>query len=169
MTYKTTHGLRGLLAAGAMAVAAAMPLKAQAETTYNLALLSDFSGPYADIMPILAGGREAVFNWWNATSGKELGVTLNYKNYETRYDAAQVASLWPGIKSELDPIAVVGLGGPDVAALSERLPEDKIPMFMATAAYGFAWNGRRWIFNPRPTYSHESAGFLDLDARTARW
>jgi len=137
-----------------------MPMKAQAEATYNLALLSDFSGPYADIMPVLAGGREAVFTWWNATRGKELGVTLNYKNYETRYDAAQVASLWPGIKSELDPIAVVGLGGPDVAALTERLPEDKIPMFMATAAYGFAWKADAWIFNPRPTYSHESAGFL---------
>ncbi len=160
MTYKTRLGLRGLLAAGAIAVTAAMPIKAQAETTYNLALLSDFSGPYADIMPVLAGGREAVFTWWNATRGKELGVTLNFKNYETRYDAAQVASLWPGIKSELNPIAVVGLGGPDVAALSERLPEDKIPMFMATAGYGFAWKADAWIFNPRPTYSHESAGFL---------
>lgn len=160
MTYLTKRGLRGLLAAGAIAVAATMPMKAQAEATYNLALLSDFSGPYADIMPVLAGGREAVFTWWNATRGKELGVTLNYKNYETRYDAAQVASLWPGIKSELDPIAVVGLGGPDVAALTERLPEDKIPMFMATAAYGFAWKADAWIFNPRPTYSHESAGFL---------
>ena len=121
MTYKTRHGLRGMLAAGAMALAATIPLKAQAETTYNLALLSDFSGPYADIMPTLASSREAVFDWWNATSGQKLGVKLNYKNYETRYDAAQVASLWPGIKSELDPIAVVGLGGPDVAALSERL------------------------------------------------
>lgn len=161
MTYQTKQGLRGLLAACAIAVAATMPLKAQAETTYNLALLSDFSGPYADIMPILAGGREAVFTWWNETRGKELGVTLNYKNYETRYDAAQVASLWPGIKSELDPIAVVGLGGPDVAALSERLPEDKIPMFMATASYGFAWKPNSWIFNPRPTYSHESVGFLN--------
>ena len=42
MTYKTRHGLRGMLAAGAMALAATIPLKAQAETTYNLALLSDF-------------------------------------------------------------------------------------------------------------------------------
>ncbi|MCD1627628.1 ABC transporter substrate-binding protein [Seohaeicola saemankumensis] len=161
MTDKTRLGLRGLLAAGAITVTAAMPIKAYAETTYNLALLSDFSGPYADIMPILAASRETVFDWWNETSGQELGVTLNYKNYETRYDAAQVASLWPGIKSELDPIAVVGLGGPDVAALSERLPEDKIPMFMATAAYGYAWQSDAWIFNPRPTYSHESAGFLN--------
>ncbi|MAW88102.1 MAG: ABC transporter substrate-binding protein [Nitratireductor sp.] len=160
MTYKTHSGLRSLLAVSAIAFATVVPAKVQAETSYNLALLSDFSGPYADIMPVLASGRETVFNWWNETRGKELGVTLNFKNYETRYDAAQVASLWPGIKSELNPIAVVGLGGPDVAALSERLPEDKIPMFMSTAAYGFAWKPDSWIFNPRPTYSHESAGFL---------
>lgn len=161
MKYLSLTGLRRLAAVGALTAMAAMPLKAQAEAEYNLAMLSDFSGPYADIMPILAGGREAVIDWWNATRGKELGVTLSYKNYETRYDAAQVASLWPGIKSELSPIAVLGLGGPDVAALSERLPEDKIPMFMATAGYGFAWKSESWIFNPRPTYSHESAGFLN--------
>ena len=122
---------------------AAMPLKAQAEAEYNLAMLSDFSGPYADIMPILAGGREAVIDWWNATRGKELGVKLSYKNYETRYDAAQVASLWPGIKSELSPIAVLGLGGPDVAALSERLPEDKIPMFMQPPVMALPGNPSR--------------------------
>lgn len=161
MTMSLKSRCRTLLAAGAMALAWALPLKAQEETRYNVALLSDFSGPYADIMPILAAGREKVIDWWNATRGAQLGVTLNYKNYETRYDAAQVASLWPGIKSELEPIAVIGLGGPDVAALSERLPEDKIPMFMATAAYGYAWKPDSWIFNPRPTYSHESAGFLN--------
>ncbi len=160
MIYGKKLGLRSLVAASAIAVAAAMPMQAQAETEYNLALLSDFSGPYADIMPVLAASRETVFEWWNSTIGKELDVKLNYKNYETRYDAAQVASLWPGIKSELNPIAIAGLGGPDVAALSERLPEDKIPMFMATAAYGYAWQPDAWIFNPRPTYSHESAGFL---------
>ena len=135
MTYKTTLGLRGLLAAGAMAVAAAMPLKAQAETTYNLALLSDFSGPYADIMPILAGGREAVFKWWNATSGKELGVTLNYKNYETRYDAAQVASLWPGIKSELDPSS------------PSWPPRPRLPMSI--------WQ-RVWSFTPKRTLKNSN-------------
>lgn len=160
MTRFTPRGLKGLIAAGAIALATALPIKAQAEVTYNLALLSDFSGPYADIMPVLGGARENVFDWWNATRGAELGVRLNYKNYETRYDAAQVASLWPGIKSELAPIAVVGLGGPDVAALTERLPEDRIPMFMPTASYGFGWRPDAWIFNPRPTYSHESAGFL---------
>jgi len=161
MKFVSKLSFRALALAGAVAALSHAPLRAEAEETYNLAMLSDFSGPYADIMPILAGGREAVIDWWNGTRGKELGVVLNYKNFETRYDAAQVASLWPGIKSELSPIAVLGLGGPDVAALGERLPEDKIPMFMATAGYGFAWKEGSWIFNPRPTYAHEAAGFLN--------
>ena len=161
MKFLSKLSIRTIAVAGAVAALSHAPMRAEAEETYNLAMLSDFSGPYADIMPILAGGREAVVDWWNATRGKELGVVLNYKNFETRYDAAQVASLWPGIKSELNPIAVLGLGGPDVAALGERLPEDKIPMFMSTAGYGFAWKKDSWIFNPRPSYSHESAGFLN--------
>jgi len=160
MKFMSKMSIRTLAMASAAVVLSHAPIRANAEETYNLAMLSDFSGPYADIMPSLAGGREAVVDWWNATRGKELGVVLNYKNYETRYDAAQVASLWPGIKSELNPIAVIGLGGPDVAALGERLPEDKIPMFMATAGYGFSWKEGSWVFNPRPSYSHESAGFL---------
>src|SRR4029453_3724073 len=36
---------------------------------------------------------------------------------------------------------------------------DKIPMIMSTAGYGFAWKPDPWIFNPRPTYSHEAVAF----------
>src|SRR5581483_2157337 len=90
----------------------------------------------------------------------KLGVKLAYKNYDTRYDAAQTASLWPGIKSELKPIAVLGLGGPDVAALGQRLPDDGVALFMSTAGYGFAWKSDSWIINPRPTYAHEAVAFF---------
>jgi len=100
--------------------------------------------------------RERVFDWWNAEVGAKLGVKLNYKNFDTRYDTAQTASLWPGIKSEMKPIAVVGLGGPDVAALGPRLPDDQVPLFMSTAGYGYAWKPDSWIINPRPTYGHEA-------------
>ena len=41
------------------------------------------------------------------------------------------------------------------------LPDDKIPMIMSTAGYGFAWLPDPWIFNPRPTYGHEAAAFYD--------
>lgn len=132
---------------------------ASAQKVYNIASLADFSGPYADIMPDIANTRHAVFDWWSKEVGAKLGVQLKYKAYDHRYDTAQVASLWPGIKSELSPILVVGLGGPDVAALQERLPEDKIPMMMSTAGYGYAWKPDSWIFQPRATYPHEAVAF----------
>jgi len=157
MSNPRNFGFATLAATAGLALGLAAPAGALAQTTYGLAMLSDYSGPYADIMPMLGKSREAVVDWWNAEVGAKLGVKLNWKNFDTRYDAAQTASLWPGIKSEMKPIAVLGLGGPDVAALGQRLPDDGIPMFMGTAAYGYAWKPDSWIMNPRPTYSHEAA------------
>jgi branched-chain amino acid transport system substrate-binding protein len=128
-------------------------------TTYNQAWLVDYSGPYADVYDELQAAREATNDWWNAEVGEELGVQLEGRVYDHRYDAAQVASLWPGILSELDPIFASGVGGPDVAALQQRLPQDKVPMLMNTAGYGYAWTPDQWVFNPRATYVHEAAGF----------
>jgi branched-chain amino acid transport system substrate-binding protein len=133
----------------------------QAQTVYNLTGLADFTGPYADIMKDVTGCRRGVIEWWNTEVGKELGVSLKIKDYDTRYDVAQVASLWPGAKSELNPIVVFGIGGPDAAALQERLPSDKVPMIMATAGYGYGWKPNPWIFNARPTYPHEAAAFME--------
>ena len=129
----------------------------QAQTTYNVAGIADFTGPYADVMKDLAGCRKAVFEWWSEEVGKPMGVALRLKDYDGRYDVAQIASLWPGIKSELNPVAVVGLGGPDTAALGQRLPSDKVPLINSTAGYGFAWKPDAWAFNTRPTYAHEVA------------
>jgi branched-chain amino acid transport system substrate-binding protein len=129
--------------------------------TYNQAWLVDFSGPYADVYDELQAAREATNDWWNDTVGSEIGVQLSGEVYDHRYDAAQVASLWPGILSEIDPIMAMGVGGPDVAALQQRLPSDKVPLLMNTAGYGYAWTPDQWVFNPRATYVHEAAGFVD--------
>lgn len=148
--------------AGAAAVAVvALAQPASAQTTYNIASIADFTGPYADIMKDLVGARRATVDWWNDEVGKGMGIKVGIKDYDGRYDAAQIASLWPGIKAELNPVAVLGTGGPDVAALQGRLPADKVPMLMSTAAYGFAWKPDPWIFNPRPTYGHEAAAFFE--------
>jgi branched-chain amino acid transport system substrate-binding protein len=146
--------------AAAIAVVAFAPA-ASAETTYNIASIADFTGPYADIMKDLVGARHAAVDWWNDEVGKGMGIKVAIKDYDGRYDAAQTASLWPGIKAELNPVAILGVGGPDVAALQGRLPTDKVPMFMSTAGYGFAWKPDPWVFNPRPTYGHEAAAFFE--------
>lgn len=134
---------------------------ASGAATYNQAWLVDYSGPYADVYDDLQAAREATNEWWNDTVGSEIGVELSGKVYDHRYDAAQVASLWPGILSEIDPIVALGVGGPDVAALQQRLPSDKVPLLMNTAGYGYAWEPGSWVFNPRATYAHEAAGFID--------
>ncbi len=150
----------GVMAAGVLAAAGAgYHAPALAQNTYNVAGMADFTGPYADIMKSLVAGRWAVLNWWNEEVGKGLGIKVNMKDYDTRYDTAQTSSLWPGIKSELKPIAALGLGGPDSAALQQRLPDDKIPLMMATAGYGYAWRPEPWVFNPRATYAHEAGAF----------
>jgi len=144
------------VAAGLTLGLAVSPPLANAQTTYHLAMLADYSGPYADVTPFFVPARVAVVDWWNAEVGAKLGVKLAYKTYDTRYDAAQTASLWPGIKSELRPIAVLGLGGPDVAALGQRLPDDQVPLLMPSGGYGFAWKPDSWVINPRPTNAHEA-------------
>jgi branched-chain amino acid transport system substrate-binding protein len=128
---------------------------------YMITTSVDYSGPYAVIMPPFESARKSIFTWWNETKGKELGITLKNKAYDMRYDPSVVASTWPGILTGDKPIAHMGLGGPDVAALMKRLPNDKVPMIMSTGTYGFIWLPNMWVFQPRPTYAHEAAGFLN--------
>lgn len=127
---------------------------------YNITVSLDYTGPYAVIMPPFESTRKALTAWWNEGTGKKLGVQVKDIGYDMRYDPSVVASTWPGILSKDKPIAHMGLGGPDVAALMKRLPNDKVPMFMSTATYGFAWLPNTWVFQPRPPYAHEAAGFF---------
>ncbi|MES2226633.1 MAG: ABC transporter substrate-binding protein [Pseudomonadota bacterium] len=145
----------------ALAATVLLSAGALAQTTVNVAALADFAGPYANVINDMQGGRLAVVDWWNKEVGEKLKVRIAVKTYDTRYDVAQTASLWPGIKAELKPALLLGLGGPDAAALQQRLPEDKVPMLFGTAAYGFGWKPGQWALNVRPTYSHEAAAFVE--------
>jgi branched-chain amino acid transport system substrate-binding protein len=128
---------------------------------YNVTCSLDYTGPYGVIMPPFESARKSLFAWWNETKGQELGIKLNDKGYDMRYDPSVVASTWPGILTGDKPIAHMGLGGPDVAALMKRLPKDKVPLLMSTGTYGFIWLPGTWVFQPRPTYAHEAAGFFN--------
>lgn len=156
---KTRQELLSAIGAALVLGSSSLTASAQAQTVYNVAGLADFTGPFADIMKDMTGCRKAVLEWWSEEVGKPQGVALRIKEFDTRYDVAQVASLWPGIKSELNPIIALGTGGPDAAALQQRLPTDKVPLVLPTAGYGFAWKDGSWVFNTRPTYPHEAAAF----------
>ena len=148
---------RAVTAAG---IAAASMAPAAAETVYQVPALSDYSGPFAAIMPMVGPGREGVVNWWNAEVGAKLGVKLDLKTYDTRYDTAQTASLWPGVLAT-KPVIGLSLGGPDVSALQQRLPTDKVPMILGSAATGFSWRPNQWVMATRPTFVHEFSGFVE--------
>jgi len=128
--------------------------------TYNISFSADYSGPYTYLMKSADPAQKIFLQWWNEEVGNKLGVKIVVKSYDTRYNPAVVASLWPGILSGDKPILHMGLGGPDVASLMKRLPTDKVPMFMSTGTYGYCWLPNQWMFQPRPTYAHEFRGFL---------
>jgi branched-chain amino acid transport system substrate-binding protein len=87
------------------------------------------------------------------------------KAYDTRFDTAQTASLWPGILAE-KPLVGFALGGPDTAALQQRLPNDKVVMLLASASNGFGWRPNQWVLSMRPTFVHEQVGFIDWYQKT---
>jgi len=135
--------------------------KQQKLTEYEIPVFTDNSGPFADLGKVMNCGVKAVFNWWNAEKAADIGVKLRAKVYDTRYNPSVVASLWPGILAK-KPIAVMGFAGPDVAALRNRLPRDKVLLTMPVGAYGYDWvSGRSWITHTRTTYPHEWMTALD--------
>lgn len=128
--------------------------------TYKVPVISDFSGSWAQLFKVWVPMQKAVFAWWNDTEGKKLGVKLELKHYDGRYDSSVIASMWPGILSDCDPIIALGGGGADVAALQQRLPKDKVPVIYGTASYGYGWLPDQWMFFVRPLYVQEWLGAI---------
>lgn len=148
------------IAAGALALLSVVGQDARAQTPYTVSISLDYSGPFAAVMDSWYGGQQSVFDWWNETRGKNLGVKLNVKTYDMRYDASQVARTWPQILADDKPIVFLGMGTPDLVSLMKRLPTDKVPMIMGTAMVGPLWTANGWHFSFRPTYSQEFAGLF---------
>ena len=149
-----------MLAAGAFALLWLTAEEARAQTSYNVSVSLDYSGPFAAVMDSWYSGQQSVFDWWNETRGKNLGVKLNLKTYDMRYDASQIARTWPQILADDQPIVFLGMGSPDLVSLMKRLPTDKVPMIMSAAMIGPLWTANGWHFSFRPTYSQEFAGLF---------
>jgi len=153
-------GRRACLAA-ALLGGLASPLLAQAQHSYTVSVSLDYTGPFANVMDSWWGGQQSVFDWWNETKGKALGIKLDVKTHDLRYDASVVARTWPQILSQDKPIVFLGMGSPDLVSLMKRLPGDKVPMLSTTAMIAPLWTANGWHFSYRPTYSQEFAGLFD--------
>lgn len=128
---------------------------------HEIPVFTDNSGPFADVGRAVNCGVKTVFSWWNAEKAKSVGIKLRPKMYDTQYNPSVVASLWPGIVAK-NPIAVMGMAGPDVAALRKRLHGDKVLLAMPLGGYGYDWvSGKTWITHIRATYAHEWMTALD--------
>jgi branched-chain amino acid transport system substrate-binding protein len=138
----------------------AVTTDAQAQAQYNVSISLDYTGPFANVMDSWYAGQQSVFDWWNETRGKQLGIKLNVKTYDMRYDPAVVARTWPQVLADDKPIVFLGMGTPDLVSLMKRLPADKVPMIMSTAMVGPLWTPDGWHFSYRPTYSQEFAGLF---------
>ena len=97
-------------------------------TTYKIPVISDFTGGYAYLFKPWVPIQKAVFAWWNDTEGKKIGVNLDLKHYDGRYDPTVIASMWPGILADCKPIMGLGGGGPDIAALQQRFQRTRSPL-----------------------------------------
>jgi ABC-type branched-subunit amino acid transport system substrate-binding protein len=148
------------LAAGMVAAATTVLAPSVKAAEYIMSASADFSGPFADVMPSAMSGIQSVTNWWNKDVGQKLGVKVNIKIYDMRYDAAVIARTWPSILSSDHPIMHLGFGSPDLTTLMKRLPNDRVPMIMGTAMVGLVWQPKGWHFSIRPTYSHEFAALF---------
>lgn len=153
--------LRISLAAGALALGLSGGFSgpSQAET-YVFSASADYSGPFADVMPDAMAGLRAAVDWWNHEVGAGLGVDVDLRIYDMRYDSAVIARTWPAILSSDNPVIHLGFGSPDLVTLMGRLPQDRVPMLIGTAMVGLVWRPDGWHFSIRPTYSHEFAGLF---------
>ncbi|MCC5986354.1 MAG: ABC transporter substrate-binding protein [Pararhodobacter sp.] len=149
--------IKTILAAGVLGLGMANAAAAQ---TYVFSASADFSGPFADVMPDAMSGLRATVDWWNATTGEELGVNVDLRIHDMRYDASVIARTWPTILSSENPVMHLGFGSPDLTTLMGRLPNDRVPMLIGTAMVGLVWQPDGWHFAIRPTYSHEFAGLF---------
>jgi len=133
---------------------------------YTIPVILDFSGPFAENSPIFVRVQKGIFAWWNDAVGKNMGIKLNPRVYDGRYDASVIASMWPGILAECKPIVLVGMGGADAAALQQRLPRDKVPATYGSGSYGYEWLPEQWLFHTRPTWVQEKLAAIEWFIKT---
>lgn len=122
-------------------------------TEYIIPNYADVTGPYSELWRIIGPSQALVFDWWNENVGKEIGVKLVNKVYDTRYDAAETASIHARSVTADRPIAILTGGGPMILPIVEKIAEQKIVAIHGTCGYGFLHRQGGWAFCPMRDYA----------------
>jgi len=162
------RGLRGVLAAAAVAAAALAPSAAMADEQY-FGVPSSRVGPYAAMGTGYYGGIIDYLNYVNLKQGGVNGVKLTWEECETEYNAARTVECYQRLLKKGDQKMVVfdTLGTPGAYAVIGRMADDHVVL----AQYGYgrtdAADGRvwPWVFNAAGHYWGQIAVKLNFIAQ----
>ena len=146
MRRNNTFGRRALLTAAAAAMAAALPFAAaSAQESYRIVSLLDYSGPFANRGTPVEQMQRLLVDWYNETRGPERGIVLEFEPVDTGYDQAKTVQAYERAVQDPGLIGIVTFGSPNVIAIQNRLPENRIPAVHGGPAYSLMEPGSwRW-------------------------
>ena len=152
MRQNHTFGRRTFLAA-ATAIATMFAFSAaSAQETYKILSLLDYSGPFANRGTPVEQMQRLLVDWYNQTRGAERGIVLEFEPVDTGYDQARTVQAYERAAQDPSLIGVVTFGSPNVIAIQNRLPENRIPAVHGGPAYSLMEPGS-WVFTPLNDYA----------------
>lgn len=144
----------------AVAAASLASGTASAEETYKIVSFLDYSGPFANRGKPVEQIQKLLVDWYNETRGPKHGVKLQYEPVDTGYDQAKTVQAYERAVQDRSLIGVVTFGSPNVIAIQNRLPENKIPAVHGGPAYSLMKKGS-WVFTPLNDYARYFAAAID--------
>ena len=150
------HFSRRSLARAALAACVGFGMGAQAQTqpvqTYSILSLLDYSGPFANRGKPVEQMQRLLVDWFNETRGPKAGIKLEFKPVDTGYDQAKTVQAYERALQDKSLVGIVTFGSPNVIAIQNRLPQDKIPAVHGGPAYSLMKPGS-WVFAPLGDYA----------------
>jgi branched-chain amino acid transport system substrate-binding protein len=128
--------------------------------SYTIPEYDDVTGPYSELSKFVLPTFQIVYDWWNENVGKKIGVKLVRKIYDTRYDAAETASIHARVVPTDKPIAIITTGGPMIVPIIEKIQEQKIVAINAVPGYSFLHRPAGWAFCPLRAYAQLHAAYV---------
>jgi branched-chain amino acid transport system substrate-binding protein len=136
-----------LIIGGAFAAAGLAPRPARAAETYKILSLLDYSGPFANRGKPVEQMQRLLVDWYNETSGSKRGVTLQFDPVDTGYDQAKTVQAYERAVQDPTLLGIVTFGSPNILAIQNRLPENRIPAVHGGPSYSLMKPGS-WVFTP---------------------